>query len=1174
MKNFILDPIKNLKAYKELKGDLEKNLSPIASFGIIDESLGHFIYALGEDRDEQIMLLTYDEMRARRIYEDLKGLGKEDVYLLRKRELTFYDVDAISYEGSNERLNILSKLIENPKTILVASIDSVLNKFMSPEVFKDNSDRIEVGSEIDLDLFINRLVHSGYERVHMVEGIGQFSLRGGIIDFFPPDSLYPYRVELFDNEIDSIRSFDILTQRSIDVLDQIKIIPTNEILVLDRYREDIIQGMGEDLKFALAKKGLSDLEKENLENKFNKYRTYLEEGMFISNRNLLTPYIPEEYLSSVIDYLDEGAMIFIDEPKRINESLKTLKENFNYTFTDLFAVGELLKSHANILYSNEEVLKAIGHRSLIVNSAILSGDDTFKPKAIHNFSIKGMQSYHNKIDILKEDLEHFRYRGYKTLIFSGTVERGKRLRDNLNDIGVDASLEEDSEKEIKSSQIFISPGTISGGFEYPSIKFIVMSDKEVFGAGKSKARRKKKSSSGKSVTLSDLNVGDYVVHENHGIGRYEGVERIDIQGVKKDFLTIRYKGQDKLYVLIDQMHLVQKYIGNESVKPRVNKLASTEWARTKQRAKKAVEEMAKDLLELYAKRESYQGFQFSQDNDWQRQFEDLFPHEETDGQINSIEEIKEDMQGDRPMDRLLCGDVGYGKTEVALRAAFKAVLDGKQVAFLVPTTILAEQHYNTLMKRLGNFPVKIGVLSRFVKPAQQKLTIENMRKGLVDIVVGTHRLLSKDVKFKDLGLLIVDEEQRFGVKHKEKLKTFKENIDVLTLTATPIPRTLHMSLSGVRDMSVIEDPPEERYPVQTYVVEYNEQMIRDAIIKEISRGGQVYFVHNRVGTIDKVKSELEALVPEASFGVGHGQMSERQLEKEMKSFLDGEIDVLVCTTIIETGLDIANVNTIIIQDADKMGLSQLYQLRGRVGRSNRIAYAYFTYKKDKVLTEIAERRLRAIKEFTEFGSGFKIAMRDLEIRGAGNLLGLQQHGHMDAIGYDLYVKFLNEAVKRLKGETLEEELNTTVDLEVDGYIKSSYIDDEEQKIEIYKKISSIGGIEDYRDLIDELIDRFGDVPREVENLLDISYIRALASKNGIHNIGQKAEDLIMEFSLDQKHTIDAELVQYLSEEYGRRLSFDLSKNPSIKFKPRADILISLKEIIEKINSFNKEEDEI
>ncbi len=1172
MSNFLLDSLNNLQAYKELKKDIEDKKSPMASFGIIDESIGHIVYALHHHMDRQVLLLTYNEARSRRLYDDIKNLGGKQVYLLSKRELTFYDVDAFSSESANDRLNIVSKLVKGEKIILVASIEAILNKFMDISIFKSLSKDLQVGEEIDLDNIVKLLINGGYERVQMVEAVGQFSLRGGIFDFFPPESQYPYRIELFDNEIDSIRSFEILSQRSIEVLGMAPLVPASEIFILEEYREKIIKSIDKDLKRVLSQGKFKELEKENLENKFNKYKDYLQEKMFISNTNLILPYIPEDYLSSIIDYLDDNSLIFVDEPKRIEESLKDIKEDFVFRFTDLYYAGELLPSHENIFYTYDYLSGQMNKKTLVTNSALLGINQSFNPKSIHNFNVKGMQSYHNKMELLKEDLRHFKYRGYKVVILSGTEERGRRLHKTLLDMDIESNYVENKEEEIKSSQIFITSGSIKGGFEYSKIKFIVLSDKEVFGAAKSKRRKGPKKDRNKFINLVDLNVGDYVVHENHGIGRYEGVEQLDIQGIKKDYLTIRYRGHDKLYVHVDQMNLIQKHTGSDSVKPKINKLSSAEWSRTKGRVKKAVEEMAQDLLELYAKRESYKGFAFSQDNEWQRQFEDLFPFEETEGQLDSIVEIKRDMENIKPMDRLLCGDVGYGKTEVALRAAFKAIMDGKQVAILVPTTILAQQHYETMVNRFSDFPVKIGVLSRFVSNAKQKLTIDNMRKGVIDIVVGTHRLLSKDILFKDLGLLIIDEEQRFGVKHKEALKTLKETVDVLTLTATPIPRTLHMSLSGVRDMSVIEDPPEERFPVQTYVVEYNDQMIRDAILKEVSRGGQVYYVHNRVESIDKVGSRLKALIPEARFAIGHGQMGERQLEKVMVDFLEKEIDVLVCTTIIETGLDIPNVNTIIIQNADKMGLSQLYQLRGRVGRSNRLAYGYFTYEKNKVLSEIAEKRLRAIKEFTEFGSGFKIAMRDLEIRGAGSLLGLKQHGHIESIGYDLYVKFLNQAVKRLKGEVVEEQIDTTIDLDIDGYIENKYIEDEEQKIQIYKKISAVSSIEDYRELIDELIDRFGDLPKEVENLIDISYIRYFASKNSIKSISQIDKEILLEFNSTEN--LSLELLHHLSKEYRNRLQFDLSKSPSFKFRFRENILHELKNLVEIIHGFNDKEKKI
>ncbi|MFA7532788.1 MAG: transcription-repair coupling factor [Tissierellaceae bacterium] len=1166
MQDFVVDPLNNLDSYKKLKLHIENQDSPIGVYGIIDEAMGHFLHALKLHTNRQILVITHNEVRSKRIVEDLKSLGNGDTVFFPKKDILFYDIDAFSNESSNERLGVVSRLSKGENLLVVSSIESILGKLMSKEVFKSHSRTIEVGDEVDLDLVRSILVQNGYEGVTMVEAIGQFSIRGGILDFFPPYSLDPFRIEFFDIEVDSIRSFDIHSQKSKEVLKKVYISPVKEILILDQYRDAVANALGEDMNRALSKSKGNIIERHNIENKFGRYGEYLREGLFLSNRDLIVPYIPAQYLSSILDYLKEDALVFIDEPRRVEESVKAIEEDFKIKFADLFEVGELLSSHENIRFDYESLVRDIKRKTSITNSVLLSANKDFEPRALCNFSLKGMQSYHNKMEILKDDINHYKYRGYKIVILSGTEERGQRLKDTLLSMEVEANFILDRDTEIKSSQVYITPGSTFGGFEYPQLKFILISDKEVFGAGKKRTSKLKKKDPTKAVSLSDLKAGDFIVHENHGIGRYEGIEQLNIQGVKKDYLTIRYKGADKLYVPIDQMNLIQKYIGSHSIKPKINKLSSADWARTKERAKRAVEDMAVELLELYAKREESSGFAFSEDSQWQREFEDLFPYEETEGQLRSVIDIKGDMEKPKPMDRLLCGDVGYGKTEVALRAAFKAVLDSKQIAFLVPTTILAQQHYNTLLERFSSFPVKIDMLSRFRTKIQQKQTIEGLRNGVVDIVVGTHRLLSKDVDFKDLGLLIIDEEQRFGVKHKETLKKYKETVDVLTLTATPIPRTLHMSLSGIRDMSVIEDPPEERYPVQTYVVEFNEQMIRDAILKEVGRGGQVYLVYNRVETIDKFASHLRELVPEVKFDVGHGQMSERELERVMIDFYEREIDVLVCTTIIETGLDIPNVNTIIIHNADKMGLSQLYQLRGRVGRSNRIAYGYFTYEKNKVLSEIAEKRLRAIREFTEFGSGFKIAMRDLEIRGAGNLLGLEQHGHIEAIGYDLYIKYLHEAIKKLKGEAVEEQLDTTIDIKVDGYISSHYIEDELQKIEIYKRIASITTIEGYRDLIDELIDRFGDVPKEVENLMDISYIRYLASKSNIKNIFQNGEEVILEFNTIDNISLD--LLGQLSDQYGKKLIMDLSKEPALIIKWDNNFLGELKTLVEKINGFN------
>ena len=968
---------------------------------------------------------------------------------------------------------------------------------------------------------------------------------------------------MFDDEIDSIRIFDLLTQRTLENVEGVFIPPVKEILIAPEFNEQLILNFEKEFKMALGKnKSIIN------EEKFYKYLELLKESIYMSNRDMIIPYIPKEYLTSIFDFFKDDALIILDEPKRIEDKAKNIKSDFIMKFTDLLEVGEALPSHSNIIYDYNHIVPKISEKIVITNSGFLKGDHLFNPKSIHNFSVKSMVNYHNKMELLKEDLNHYKYRGYKIIILSGTEDRGIRLKQTLEGLDVVSNFYNSTEGEIKSNQIIITPGSIAGGFEYPNLKLIVLSDNEIFGASKKKSKRVHKKSKSETINISDLKPGNYVVHEIHGIGQYEGIIQLDIQGIKKDYLTIRYKGKDKLYLPVDQMNLIQKYIGSDALKPKVNKLSSGDWAKTKAKTKKAVAEMAQDLLDLYAKREQLVGYAFGPDTPWQNQFEDLFPYEETEGQLSSAYEIKRDMEKPKPMDRLLCGDVGYGKTEVALRAAFKAVMESKQVAILVPTTILAQQHYNTIVERFSEFPIKIAMLSRFRSPKLQKLEIENLRTGNVDIVVGTHRLLSKDVIFKDLGLLIVDEEQRFGVKHKELLKQLKENVDVLTLTATPIPRTLHMSLIGIRDMSVIDEPPEERYPIQTYVVEWNEQMIRDAILKEVGRGGQVYFLYNRVETIDKMASKLRELVPEATFSIGHGQMPEKQLESVMVDFLGGESDVLICTTIIETGLDIPNVNTIIIYDADKMGLSQLYQLRGRVGRSNRLAYGYFAYEKNKVLTEVAEKRLRAIKEFTEFGSGFKIAMRDLEIRGAGNLLGLQQHGHIEAVGYDLYVKFLNESIRRLKGEIVDEKIETTIDIQVDGYIPSRYIEDEEQKIEVYKKVAAIEDMDDYRELVDELIDRYGDIPIQVENIMEVSYIKSLASKNKIKNILQGERYIKLEFvSVDN---LSRELIHYLSTEYKNNIFFNLSSEPYFNFKTKKDQLESLIELMEKINGFHND----
>ena len=981
---------------------------------------------------------------------------------------------------------------------------------------------------------------------------------------FPTNSIYPYRIELFGDEIDSIRTFNTESQRSIEKVNSIEVFPAKEIIIDDEVIEYALNNIKEELDLTLK----NNKDKERGIKLSTVISKNLEELREIHDFETIDSYLPLFYKKSesLFDYLEDYIFVLDDKVRSLGKLDSTYLE-FNENYSIFLQRGDILPSQGKLLLEKEELIELLEENINITIDAINKGGEFLSPIRKIEINSAILHHYQGQLDLLIEDILKKKKDGYRTVILSGTRVRGERLVSTLRERGIESSYRDNIES-IALGEVVITFGNLLKGFECPKYKTCVISDKEVFGEAKRKLSKSKSKSKGvsKIKSFAELKPGDYVVHVNHGIGVYKGIKQIEVSGHKRDYLDIVYDKGDKLYVPVDQLDLVQKYIGSEGKSPKVNKLGGAEWQKAKSKVKKSINEIAEDLVKLYAARAAVKGYKYSKDTEWQMQFEDEFPFQETPDQLSSIEEIKKDMESDKPMDRLLCGDVGYGKTEVALRAAFKAVMEGKQVAFLVPTTILAEQHYKNMIKRFSDFPIKIDMVSRFRTAKEQKSTLQSVKEGNVDILVGTHRLVSKDIVFKDLGLLIVDEEQRFGVAQKEKIKNLKKNVDVLTLSATPIPRTLHMSLTGVRDISVIETPPEERYPIQTYVVEQNDQLIRDAIMREIGRGGQVYFVYNRVEDIDKIANYIKNLVPESRVGIAHGQMTERQLEKEMLDFMANEYNVLVCTTIIETGIDIQNVNTIIIYDADKMGLSQLYQLRGRVGRSNRIAYAYLLYTKDKVLTEVAEKRLKALKDFTELGSGFKIAMRDLEIRGAGNMMGSAQHGHMAAIGYDLYCRMLEDTVKLIKGDIDKEPIETTVDLKVDAYIPSSYIEDEMQKIEVYKKIAAIESIDEYMDIKEELEDRYSDIPDPVYNLMDIAYIKSRAKLLSIEEIKEVGNDVIFKFQAGDSNY--EKVFKIIIDKYKDSIMLKFGEIPSFIFKlkdqKKENMLAFFKEMLENL----------
>ena len=1132
----IVQHFKEIQDVGAIVAGIKDGLSEQLITGLSGSGRSLYFAALYEEAKRPYIIVTYNLLQAQKLYEDLvQYISEEEVFLYPANELMIADLNIASPELRAQRIATLNHLLQVQQGIVIVPVAG-LRKFLPPkEVWQRHLLHWQVDDVIPLEDAIQSFIEMGYVRTDMVTSPGEFSIRGGIIDIYPLTEEDPIRIELFDDVIDSIRTFSAQNQRSKEKKSEVFIGPAVEYILEDGHFERIIENLEQSLAKSLEKIR-DEAIREHLALQTEEEIELLKERQ-IPDQVFKYLSFAYEKPASLLDYFPENTVICIDEISRVIEMIESLNKEEAEWKTSLLEDGKIVHD-AVVSHQLPDLFHQSGY-PILYFSLFLRSVPGVQPQNLLNVSCKPMQNFHGQMHVLKTETERWKKAGF-TVIFLGEDEkRVEKLEQVLTDYSMDV-IRNDS-PQILFGKAQIIQGNLNSGFELPMYKLAVINETELFNKKprRKAPRRQNLTNAEKIQSYDELKIGDYVVHVNHGIGRYLGVETLEINGVHKDYLKIKYQGNDLLYVPIDQIHLVQKYVSSEGKEPKIYKLGGNEWKRVKKRVQSSVQDIAEDLIKLYAERQARPGYAFSPDTELQREFEASFPYKETEDQLRSIEEIKKDMEKPRPMDRLLCGDVGYGKTEVALRAAFKAIMDGKQVAFLVPTTILAQQHYETMRERFQDYPISIGMLSRFRTRKEQQETIKGLKNGTIDIVVGTHRLLSKDVDFHDLGLLIIDEEQRFGVRHKERIKQLKTNVDVLTLTATPIPRTLHMSLLGVRDLSIIETPPENRFPVQTYVMEYNEYLIKEAIERELARNGQIYYVYNRVEDIERKTQQLSMLIPDARFIYAHGQMSESELENVMISFLQGEYDVLVSTTIIETGVDIPNVNTLIVENADRFGLSQLYQLRGRVGRSNRVAYAYFTYRKDKILSEVAEKRLQAIKEFTELGSGFKIAMRDLSIRGTGNILGPQQHGFIDSVGFDLYNQMLKEAIEKKKGEIPKEERTVEIDLDVDAYIPESYISDGYQKIEMYKRFRALKSFDDISELQDEMIDRFGDYPEPVEQLFTISKIKIHCQMSGVELVKREKNEIIILFDESYSKQIDLQKLENIYRSFGRIIGFGM-----------------------------------
>ncbi len=1122
--NKIIGELGKSNKFVDLSNQIENKKSPISISGLTDVGMVELLSAINQYNKKPILLITYNEIQAKQILEIIENFEKEKAVLFPKKEIVTYDFVAESKDLPYERIETLNKIKDKKNLIIVTTIEALMQKLPPKEILFKNILEFKVGDIYNLEELKKTLVNLGYSRCEFIEGRGQFSVRGGIVDISINENL-GVRIEFWGDEVDSIRNFNITSQRSINTLDKIKIYPAHEF-VLDNSIEEICK--------KITKKLTEEKQEEILEQDIEQIKA----GNYISK---IDKYFNEFYdkQSTLLEYLNDNYLIILDEISKIEARQRNISQDNSNLMKNLIEkekiVPEALKNITSIdlnQLENEKSVIYFEKQDIVTN----------RQAEKYTFNYRQINYYKSEIENLFEDIKRWNKEQKSIYVMVSTKEKAKKLKEILEKEEIACTIDEKLDKTIivKSTEkiVTITIGKLPNGFENFEINQVVVSADELIEGKKKKTFANKAYKEGEKVVFADLKIGDYVVHKNYGIGIFVGVNTITADGTTKDYIKLKYKNDAILYVPTSQLDSIRKYVGGDAINPPINSLGSKDWIKTKEKVKKNLRAVAKELIELYAKREKAKGYAFSKDTPWQSQFENSFPYQETDDQLRCIEEVKKDMENQRPMDRLLCGDVGYGKTEVAIRAAFKAVMDHKQVAYLVPTTVLAQQQYEEFRDRMAEFPIKVDILNRFKSKKYQDEVVKKLKLGEVDIVIGTHRMLSKDVEFKDIGLLIIDEEHRFGVKAKEKIKEYKSNIDVLTMTATPIPRTMHMSIVGIRDMSVIYEPPHNRKPVQTYVLEYDQEVIKEAITKELERDGQVFYIYNRVDTIQRKADEISRLVPEAKVSYAHGRMSGNQIEEIMQDFIDKKSNVLVCTTILESGIDIANANTIIVENADRMGLAALYQIRGRVGRSDRQAYAYITYRKDKMLSEEADKRLKAIKEFTEFGSGFKIAMRDLEIRGAGSLLGEIQSGHLEQVGYDTYCNLLDEVVKEMQGTEIESDIDIQIDLNVTSYIPDEYIEDSAQKIEIYQNIALCRKEEDIQNVVDEIIDRFGNMPAELENLLDIARIKYLAKPFSISKIASKRTAVVFTFE-QSKYEID---LQKLLKTYKNRIKF----SPGIK----------------------------